>query len=427
MAVSPAGSATTPPPLTKGSDDSPGRMGVAVVNAWQGLGANKLRSFLTMLGVIIGVGAVIIAIAIGQGSRAAVAESIQKLGTNVLTVFPGSQRRGGISFGGGSSTTLKPEDADAILKDCPSVLRVNPTVNRNAQIKYKNKNNNASVTGTGPDYPVVSAHPIQFGHYFTASDVRSLKRVVVLGSNAAKDLFDTQSPIGKKVQIAGQNFEVVGVLRTKGGTGFRNPDDAVFVPVTTAMRRLFGMENVNNITVQARTFELLGRAQTEVEAVMRKRHKLSADAAPDFTVFNQADLAETQNAQQDTFSSLITYLAIVSLVVGGIGIMNIMLVSVTERTREIGIRKAIGARRSDILTQFLMEALFLSLVGGMLGVLFGVVGSNLVSAQNGWRVLVEPATVALAYSFSAVVGVFFGFYPALKASNLSPIEALRYE
>lgn len=400
---------------------------MALGMAWQGLGANKLRSFLTMLGVIIGVGAVIIAIAIGQGSRAAVAESIQRLGTNVLTVFPGSQRRGGISFGGGSSNTLKIEDGDAILKECPSVQRVSPTVNRNAQIKYKNKNNNSSITGTGADYPVISAHPVQTGHYFTAGDIRSLKRVAVMGSNVAKELFDKQSPIGKRLQINGQNFEVVGILRSKGGTGFRNPDDAVFIPVTTAMRRLFGMENVNNITVQARTFGLLGRAQTEVDGVLRKRHKLASDAAPDFTVFNQADLAETQNAQQDTFSSLITYLAVVSLVVGGIGIMNIMLVSVTERTREIGIRKAIGARRGDILSQFLLEALFLSLVGGLLGVLFGVVGSNTVSSANGWRVVVDPSTVALAYSFSAVVGVFFGFYPALKASNLSPIEALRYE
>ena len=322
---------------------------------------------------------------------------------------------------------MKMEDGDAILKGAPSVQRVSPSVNRPTQIKYKNKNNSASVTGTGENYPLISAHPVQTGRYFSAGEIRSLKRVAVMGSNAAKDLFDKQSPIGKTIRISGQSFEVVGVLRTKGGTGFRNPDDAVYVPVSTAMRRLFGMENVNSITAQARSFALMGRAQTEIDAVMRKQHKLTSDAAPDFTIFNQADLAETQNAQQDTFSSLITYLAIVSLVVGGIGIMNIMLVSVTERTREIGIRKAIGARRSDILIQFLMEALFLSLVGGLLGVIFGYTGSNIVSSQNGWRVLVEPSTVILAYSFSAVVGVFFGFYPALKASNLSPIEALRYE
>ena len=216
-------------------------------------------------------------------------------------------------------------------------------------------------------------------------------------------------------------------MKSKGGTGFRNPDDAVYIPYTTAMRRLFGMQNLNSITVQARNFNALARAQKEVENALRKQHNISSAGDADFRIFNQADLAETQSAQQDTFSSLITYLAIVSLVVGGIGIMNIMLVSVTERTREIGIRKAIGAKRANILSQFLFEALFLSLVGGLLGVLFGIVGSNAVSSTNGWRVVVDPATVALAYSFSAFVGIFFGFYPALKASNLSPIDALRYE
>jgi len=397
-----------------------------VLMAFQGLGANKLRSFLTMLGVIIGVGAVIVAVAIGQGSRDAVAESIQRLGTNVLTVFPGNQRRGGISFGGGSSVTLTLDDAAAILKECPSVQRVTPTVNRNAQIKYKNKNDNSSITGTGKDYPLVSAHPVAQGRYFNQSEVDGYARVCVVGSNVATNIFDRATPIGKTLRINGQGFIVIGVLKSKGGTGFRNPDDAVFVPVTSAMRRLFGMENVNNITVQARSFDRMAQAQAETEAVLRKRHKVNAGNA-DFTVFSQADLAETQNAQQDTFSNLIRYLAIVSLVVGGIGIMNIMLVSVTERTREIGIRKAIGAKKSDILIQFLLEAMFLSVVGGLLGVAFGVIGSNMVSASNGWRVTVAPESVLIAFSFSAVVGVFFGFYPALKASNLSPIEALRYE
>ena len=419
-----------PVPARPESVAPPGKanlLGVTVMMAWWGLGANKLRSFLTMLGVIIGVGAVIIAIAIGQGSKAAVSEAIQKLGTNVLTVFPGAQRSGGISFGGGSSQTLKPADADAILKECPSVLHVSPTVNRNASIKYKDKNNQASVTGTGEFYPSISAHPVSQGRFFTADEVRSLRRVAVLGSNAAKNLFDKQSPLGKSIRVNGQNFDVIGVLKEKGGTGFRNPDDAVYVPYLTAMRRLFGITYVNSITCQAKSFPLLSKAQSEADACIRKRHKLSSDAAPDFTIFNQADLAETQNAQQDTFSSLITYLAIVSLVVGGIGIMNIMLVSVTERTREIGVRKAIGAKRANILMQFLLEALFLSLVGGLLGVLFGIAGSTGVSTANNWRVVVDPATVALAYSFSAVVGIFFGFYPALKASNLSPIDALRYE
>ncbi len=399
--------------------------GTSIMMAMRGLGANKLRSILTMLGVIIGVGAVIIAIAIGQGSKAAVTESIQRLGTNVLTVIAGQQRRGQVSFGG-SNNKLTIEDAEAIRAQVPTVQRVSPGVNRSLQVKYANKNTNTSINGSGEFYPVISNHPVARGRFYNAADVRSYKRVAVLGSTAANDLFGTQSPIGKKVSIAGQSFEVIGLLKAKGGQGFRNPDDSVYVPVTTAMRRLMGVTNVNTITVQARSFGLLTRAQDQVTALLRKRHKVSGEAN-DFIVFNQADLAETQNAQQDTFSSLITYLAIVSLVVGGIGIMNIMLVSVTERTREIGVRKAIGARRRDVLAQFLLEALFLSLVGGLIGVAFGIGGSRFIEKVNQWPIVIQPGTVLLAFSFSAIVGVFFGFYPALKASRLNPIEALRYE
>lgn len=400
---------------------------VTLLMAFRGLASNKLRSFLTMLGVIIGVGAVIIAIAIGQGSREAVAESIQRLGTNVLTVFPGQQRRGGISFGFGSQNTLTLEDARAILRECPSVARVSPGVNRPAQVKYKNRNTQVTISGTGEHYPIISNHPVAEGRYFTEAEVKQLRRVAVLGSTTAKDLFDQQSPVGKSIRINGTAYQVVGLLKEKGGQGFRNPDDMVYVPVTTAMRRLFGMENVGNITMQARAASLMIKAQEEADAVLRRRHKIPAGGTADFIIFSQADLVETQNEQQNTFSALITYLAVVSLLVGGIGIMNIMLVSVTERTREIGIRKAIGAKRRNILTQFLLEAMALSLVGGLIGVVFGVVGSNLVAEANNWKVIVSTPTIVLAYGFSALVGVFFGFYPALKASNLNPIEALRYE
>jgi ABC-type antimicrobial peptide transport system permease subunit len=251
--------------------------------------------------------------------------------------------------------------------------------------------------------------------------------VAVLGSDAARDLFGTVSPIGKTIRIGTQSFQVVGLMKQKGGTGFQNPDSAVFIPNSTAMRRLLGIDYVQRIVCQARTFSLMSRAQKEIDALLRKQHKIAPDGPPDFTIFNQADLAEAQDAQQGTFASLITYLAVVSLFVGGIGIMNIMLVSVTERTREIGVRKAIGARRADILLQFLLESLFLSLVGGLLGVAFGFLGSAAIGKANNWRVVIQLTTVALAFSFSAVVGVFFGFYPALKASRLRPIEALRYE
>ncbi len=422
------GGAAPPAPVADGAPPSPlGSVLVGVAMALRGLAANKMRAALTMLGIIIGVGAVIVAVAIGSGSRAAVAESIQRLGTNVLTVRSGAQRRGGVSFGAGSAGTLTLADADAILKGSPSVARVSPQVNQSLQVKFGNKNDSVTVNGTGPDYPLISNHPVQVGRYLTPQDVEAQRRVAVLGSETARELFDRQSPVGKTIRVGGQNFEVVGVLKAKGGQGFMNPDDAVYVPVTTAMKRLFGMDSVGSISVQARSFEGMARAQREVEAVLRRRLPAATDGSAAFSVFNQADIAEAQNAQQDTFSSLITYLAVVSLVVGGIGIMNIMLVSVTERTREIGVRKAIGAKRRDILLQFLLEALFLSVAGGLLGVAFGVAGSGLVGAANGWKVVVEPATVVLAFGFSAVVGVFFGFYPALKASRLRPIEALRYE
>ncbi|NUQ71785.1 MAG: ABC transporter permease [Chthonomonadales bacterium] len=400
---------------------------ISFTMALRGLTSNKLRSFLTMLGVIIGVGAVIIAIAIGQGSREAVAESIQRLGTNVMTVFPGQQRRGGVSFGFGSQETMTLEDSEAILRECPSVAAVSPAVNSQAQVKYQSRNSTVTITGNGPDYPTMSNHPLVEGSYFKKADVDQRKRVAVLGATTARDLFDRQSPIGKSIKIKGTSFQVIGLLKEKGGMGFRNPDDAVYVPVTTAMRRLFGLEYIRAITVQARSQSLMARAQEEIDTLLRKRHKIPMGGSPDFIIFSQADLAETQNEQQDTFSALITYLAVVSLLVGGIGIMNIMLVSVTERTREIGIRKAIGAKRRNILTQFLLEAMALSVVGGLLGVAFGVFGSNIVAEANDWKVIVSTPAIALAFGFSALVGVFFGFYPALKASNLNPIEALRYE
>lgn len=265
------------------------------------------------------------------------------------------------------------------------------------------------------------------GAYFTASDIKSYRRVALVGSQAAQDLFGGEAPLGKTIRVAGQNFTVIGLMQSKGGQGFRNPDDGIYVPVTTAMRRLFGMINVQTITCQAISDSAMVEAQNEIDTAMRRQHKLSSTDATDYIIFNQADLMQAQNAQQDTFSSLITYLAIVSLVVGGIGIMNIMLVSVTERTREIGVRKAIGATRRDILTQFLLEAVLLSIIGGLLGILFGFTGAWLVQVQNGWTIVLSAQTVILAFSFSVFIGVFFGLYPALKASRLNPIDALRYE
>ncbi len=400
---------------------------VSIIMALRGLTANKLRSFLTTLGMIMGVGAVIIAISIGQGSKQAVAESTQALGTNTLTILPGQQRKGQISFGFGSIKTLKLADADAILKGCPSIQRVSPSVSGNLQVKFKNKNSAVSIQGTGTDYPIISNHLIKSGRYFNQAEIKGLKRVCILGSTTAKDLFDQQSPIGKRVKIKGIMFEVIGLFKSKGGLGFRNPDDAVYVPVTTAMRRLLGLDYIQAITTQAKGDNLMGKAQDEFDVVLKKRHKIAGGGTNDWIVFNQADLQRTQQEQQDTFLALIAGIAVISLLVGGIGIMNIMLVSVTERTREIGVRKAIGAKRKNILAQFMLEAVFLSIVGGLLGVVFGIVGSNAVGEINKWKIVLDPGTILLSFSFSAIVGVFFGFYPALKASKLNPIDALRYE
>lgn len=400
---------------------------VSLFMAVRGLNANKLRSLLTMLGVIIGVGAVIVAIGIGSGSKEAVAKSIQRLGTNVLTVRPGQQRSGNINLGAASQNTLKLEDAKAILKECPSVIRVCPQVSGTAQVKSGDQNLNASVNGVNESYGAIDNHVIASGRFFTETEVNGYKRVVVLGSSAATNLFKTDSPINNRVRIAGQEFLVIGVFQPKGGQGFRNPDDGVYVPVTTAMRRMFGQQNVQAITCQAESADSMELAESEIESALRKEHRLADNEASNFSIFSQADLLEAQNAQQDTFSALITWLAVVSLGVGGIGIMNIMFVSVTERTREIGVRKAIGCRQRDILGQFLFEALFISAAGGLIGVLLGILGCQAVGSYNNWVVTIHPSTVLLAFGFSVFVGVFFGFYPAYKASLLRPIEALRYE
>jgi len=401
-------------------------LAISVMMAMRGVSANKLRAFLTTLGVIIGVGAVIVAIGIGEGSKAAVAASLKSLGTNSLTVMPGQQKNGAISMGFGSKSTLTLGDAEAILKKCPSVLEVSPQVSQSAQVKAGNKNDNVSVYGVGTNYQSVNSHTVERGRFFTEDENKHRSRVVVLGATTAEDLFGTTSPINKAIRVAGQRFQVIGMLKKKGGQGPRNPDSGVYVPLMTGMKRLFGLDNVQTINCQAKSSDVMSEAQSEITALLRKRHKLTTDTN-DFILFNQADLMEAQDEQQNTFSTLITCLAIVSLGVGGIGIMNIMLVSVTERTREIGVRKAIGARRRDVLAQFIFEALFLSSLGGVLGVACGYGGAALVSKTNGWSVSIAPGTVIMAFGFSAVVGVFFGFYPALKASKLRPIEALRYE
>ena len=399
--------------------------------ALQGLVANKLRAFLTMLGIIIGVGSVIVMIALGQGVAQASQASIQKLGTNVLTIMPNRQMRGGVSQGLGSSQTLKLPDLDVVLK-CPSVKAASAEYGGSGQVKFQNQNTRTQIQGALPDYFQIRNMPINAGRGFTSDDVRRKARVAVLGDNMRETLFGGISPIGKSIRINGQGFQVIGVVARRGASGFRSPDDQVTIPVTTAMRRLFGVDYLSSITVQAVSADKMSIAQDEAMQALAKAHKQQPGDEPDVRVFNQGDLMESANQQSGFLTMLLAGIALVSLVVGGIGIMNIMLVSVTERTREIGIRKAIGAKRKDILYQFLIESVTLSLVGGLMGI-GGGVGIALWMARPadeggvGFPMMLTPQPIIISFVFSAIVGIFFGIYPAFKASALDPIEALRYE
>ncbi|MCX6345217.1 MAG: ABC transporter permease [Armatimonadetes bacterium] len=396
--------------------------------AFESLIANKMRAALTMLGVIIGVFAVITMLAIASGAREQMMTRIQSMGTNVLFIMSGQTQRGGVMGGMGSSQTLTLEDADAIVKECPSVVKTSPEVSSSAQVKYRNKNTSVSIQGTSADYPSVRNCSVSEGRYFTASDIRSVRKVATIGPTAAKDLFGEASPIGKIIRIKGIPFSIIGVMKEKGSAGgFGDPDNQLYIPVTTAMRRVFGLQNIRMIAAQAKRMDMTDQAIAEITKVLNKRHHIAKDKDSDFVIRNQAEVMAMANDMADIFTKLLGGIASVSLLVGGIGIMNIMLVSVTERTREIGIRMALGARRRDIQWQFLIEALVLSLIGGAIGIILGVLASFAVSKISPVQATVSIPSVIMSFSFAAAVGIFFGFYPARKASNLDPIDALRYE
>lgn len=398
----------------------------SLANAIRGLLANKLRSILTMLGVIIGVGAIITTTAIGEGAKADITERIQTLGANILAVRPGQDRfRGRGSADSRKSLTV--EDIAMLQERGKSFGYVTPELSNRAQVKYLNRNTNTTIVGTSPEYLVTANFTVERGSFFTAHDIRYRQRVCVLGKTVADALFGQTEPVGKTVKIRNIGFHVLGVMKEKGASGWRNPDDRVFIPYSTAMKRVFGAEYLSSISIQANDENLLQTAETEVTELLRKQHKIAANKELDFHVRNQAEFMETLEESSQTFTNMILGIAVVSLVVGGIGIMNIMLVSVTERTKEIGLRKAVGAQRTDILFQFLVESTTLALVGGIVGVGVGIIGAEAVPSLWGWRTEVSVVYGVLSFVVSALVGVFFGAYPAWKAAKLHPIDALRHE
>ncbi|MCC6352768.1 MAG: ABC transporter permease [Verrucomicrobiae bacterium] len=396
--------------------------------ALRALRRNVLRTILTALGVIIGVGAVIAMVSIGTGAKAQVEAQIAALGQNVILVMAGGVSRGGVFSGMGSAGTLKVEDAEAIRNEVEGVACVSPEVRVPAQVTAGNVNWNTSIYGESEEYFDLRRWPIEEGGAFGAADVRSASRIAVLGKTVVKELFGETSAVGQTIRIRGVPFVVSGVLSSKGSNFFgQDQDDAVIVPHTTAMRRLFGITALRSIQISAASDKLVEPILEQVTALLRQRHRIPEGRDDDFHVHTQQELAEMATSTAKIMTTLLGSIAGVSLLVGGIGIMNIMLVSVTERTREIGIRLAVGAKRRDILMQFLIEAVTLSVGGGIIGVVAGLAASEVISRQMNWPTQTPPESVALAFLFSAAVGIFFGFYPARRASRLDPIEALRYE
>jgi putative ABC transport system permease protein len=395
--------------------------------ALAGLKANKLRAMLTMLGIIIGVGAVIAMVSIGMGVKDKVATSIAGLGSNLLVVTPGASNAGGSRQAAGSSITLNEKDALAITQEVAGINLVAPAVTRSYQVVFGNQNWTTSIQGTTPDIQGIRSYNIEEGSFFTNQDVETRARVAVLGKTVAENLFNGGTPIGQTIRINNAPFRVVGVLEAKGESAGGNQDDTVIIPLKTAQERLMGITYIQNINVQATGTDVIYQVQDDITTLLRARHKLALATPDDFTVRNMVAIMAAADETTSMITSLLAVVAGLSLLVGGIGIMNIMLVSVTERTREIGIRKALGARYQNILLQFLIEAIVISVTGGVLGIVLGIGASYGISSIAGWKTVISSLAIVAAFAFSVFIGLFFGIYPARKAALLDPIEALRYE
>jgi putative ABC transport system permease protein len=404
------------------------RVGSTFNVAFRALRRNKMRSVLTALGIIIGVGAVIAMVGIGNGAKAQVEAQIASLGQNVILIFSGSTTSSGIRTGWGGAGTLKVEDAEAIRREVPDVVGVSEEVVSTTQVAAGNQNWFTRIYGESADYFDIRQWPLADGAPFTSQDVRSANKVCVIGRTTATQVYGNEDPVGQFLRIKEVPFTVTGVLTPKGlSTQGVDQDDIVIMPYTSAMKRVIGGTNLRNINVQIGDARQVEAAQQQIISLLRQRHNIRPGRDDDFTVRNQQEIAEAATATSRIMTLLLGAIAGVSLVVGGIGIMNIMLVSVTERTREIGVRMAVGAHGSDILTQFLIEAVTLSSVGGVIGIICGVGASKILSAYAHWPTLISLSSIAIAFLFSGAVGIFFGFYPARKAAALDPIEALRYE
>ena len=402
-------------------------LGALIPLGLDALTRNRMRSALTVLGIVIGVAAVIATLAIGQGARTAVQTQIRAMGSNVVMVIPGTVSAGGAHGAMGGNTTLTPEDAAAMKRECPAVDAVAPTVRSFAQVVYGDQNWNTQIQGSTPDLAVVRQWVVQDGVFITDSDVRGAAKVCVLGQSVVKQLFGDADPVGSTIRIRDMPFKVVGTLVAKGSNGRDDQDDVIIAPYTTVQRKFLHITHLQAVVLSATSEQQVNTAVGQVTDLLRQRHRIKSGDNDDFFIRTQLDIASAAEATSKVMTTLLASIAAVSLLVGGIGIMNIMLVSVTERTREIGVRRAVGARRSDILLQFLFESAFLSLGGGAIGVLLGALAAKLVSQLAHWPTVLQPGAVLLAFGFASLIGLFFGFYPARRAAGLDPVDSLRYE
>ena len=396
---------------------------------YSSLSSNKARSFLTMLGIVIGISSVIALVSVGQGATASVTSNISSLGSNLLLIYPGSSRNSGpVSGGAGSAQTLTLDDAKAIKSDISGVSAVAAELSRRYQVTYKSNNSNSQVVGTEQSYAQIRNIETSSGYFISDDQVKSFSKVAVIGPTIQEELFGAGvDPVGQTIKINQIQFKVVGLTTSKGGTGFNNSDNSIYVPISTAQRFLAGRSSISDINVQAASQEQISTAQEEITQLLLSRHNISDAASADFSITNQADIVSSLSSITGTLTLLLGAIAGISLLVGGIGIMNMMLTTVTERTREIGLRKAIGAKRTDITAQFLSESVALTFVGGIIGIILGIAISILISKFGSFNTAITWQSILLAFGVSALVGIVFGYYPARRAAKLNPIEALRYE